>query len=874
MVTAQSNPSPWLQNAQPSIVSHGETQKRPYQNKPCSTVSYTLRHPDPVHTQTQSKTQACVTGTSFGSASVTSSLIHLTGASLAGELRNHNDAPIRFLPIPNKGDVIGIGSGAYASSFTIVKDIQRNSISKKRGDGTFVTMLKPDTPTQVISRSYEFQEPRFSNNGQWLIADSPFHGMTRVNTDTGEINSFGPILPYNTGLVPRYVSAISDTGRYAIIYEHTYQIFRLYDLTACTPVCRYYDLQAQFENNSLWPWSLDFSSETTVRFVSKNQLYTLTAPGKTESLIDYMAIGDSFASGEGAHDYLAYTDVQSPFNKCHLSRLAYPYLLTDIFTSIESVACSGAKVSDLLSTRQAEGKQNSEYDEAIYSQPLVGYRPQINFIDRYKPKNVTVSAGGNDIGFAKIISTCIQPGSCFTEEPEQKALSALIHQQQEKLTLLYEKVKTSAATGAHVYALGYPKIVAEQGECALNVRFDAHERTLANQIVQTLNATILSATSQAGVEFINLDDALVGHRLCEAGASDIAVNGVTLGDDLTTSLPLIPTEHQLEIFLTGRESYHPNGLGHRLLAQAIRNHIQNKLSPSPAIVQTLPAPNATTPVMQLTAQAHNTTGTLVPGLNIIYGNDLNAYGEAILSAKQILSYDAQNVFNACSLSRPTDATDSDRDTIIDACDGHINTVIPVNVDQNLSEIDTSSYNGSHMKPLLPVLAVVASLVTPTTVQAQSNLQPGTTNLQNQTQQTQNTGSLQTKTGNVQTSGDQSSLQDKSLQPLGVVSDPKQQTSGSVVQPSSDLSTDKPEEQPQNSSSLAIPVIGVVAITLLIAYFTITRDPSNYRTKTQRNETVEIDKKAEEEIKTAKTKQVNKKKKTPKTKVKKSSKKRS
>src|SRR5690606_32712651 len=88
--------------------------------------------------------------------------------------------------------------------------------------------------------------------------------------------------------------------------------------------------------------------------------------------LDYLALGDSYSSGEGDTErdkrtgqkyYRSWTDVEEdaawgqPREKCHISTRSYPYILAQGMalgdpvngpsTRWHSVACSGARIRDV-----------------------------------------------------------------------------------------------------------------------------------------------------------------------------------------------------------------------------------------------------------------------------------------------------------------------------------------------------------------------------------------------------------------------------------------------------------------------------------------------------------------------------------------------
>lgn len=101
-----------------------------------------------------------------------------------------------------------------------------------------------------------------------------------------------------------------------------------------------------------------------------------------------VALGDSFAAGEGLRPYADGTDTAT--NRCHRSAQAYPALLADSgprrFSRLTSVACSGARSGALVAA---------------------GVEPaQLAALSR-RTRTVTLTIGGNDIGFAAVLGNCI-----------------------------------------------------------------------------------------------------------------------------------------------------------------------------------------------------------------------------------------------------------------------------------------------------------------------------------------------------------------------------------------------------------------------------------------------------------------------------------
>ena len=108
--------------------------------------------------------------------------------------------------------------------------------------------------------------------------------------------------------------------------------------------------------------------------------------------LEYVAMGDSYSSGEGIEPFLSGTDKSSQGeNKCHRSQAAYPLLLegdTGLDLNLTAfVACSGAITSNITGTGQ--WGEPSQLDALSESTDVV-----------------TLTIGGNDIGFESVLTAC------------------------------------------------------------------------------------------------------------------------------------------------------------------------------------------------------------------------------------------------------------------------------------------------------------------------------------------------------------------------------------------------------------------------------------------------------------------------------------
>jgi lysophospholipase L1-like esterase len=477
-----------------------------------------------------------------------------------------------------------------------------------------------NTPQYQINRLYDskladkaghrlpadYASMSFSANGQWMVISEPNIAMLRVNLQTFEVTPFAPGFNYTIGLNPLPQTAISNDGRYATVASKDFGRFALYDLDTCVSVpdtisgpvsCQSRDLQSYMGQQIP-----GYTNASNIRFISDDtlSLYATSAQGSTRTTAkyvlantsgiihqqDYLALGDSYISGEGAFNYQEDTDTVD--NKCHVSKISYPLLAGhDLnYNSYHSVACSGAHTTDITDTSNGykgqttykktrkELEQNGEISQILtnFSQ---GYIDQLDFVSQYQPKVITVSIGGNDIGFSSIVRKCVvSPDACYNTYEDRLELVRQTNNKIPTLVDTYTKIKNAAAPDTRIYVVGYPQIAKPGGDCGANVHLDAQEIDFSRMLVDYLDSVIKVAADKAGVKYVDVQDALYGHRLCEAGRGSLAMNGLTLGKDspVNTFGPL------------GNESYHPNNMGHQLLENKLLAATHN-------LTDSMPTPN-------------------------------------------------------------------------------------------------------------------------------------------------------------------------------------------------------------------------------------------------------------------------------------------
>lgn len=517
-----------------------------------------------------------------------------------------------MVPAPNTSQIAFVASG-YPSSYLYITNNYRDTFADVRQDNAtnivlvrnkdFDFTLKNDQGTKIGVSSGTIV---YSSNGQWMVVSANNTAWLRVNLHSGnyEILPFAAPKPYGG-----YASsqAVSSDGRFVAIFE-PYNSLKVYDLEACQQVtgtltsrnCQAYTmsnntLKSRLQAQQVFLKGLRFASPGAIEaYVSATrngiqyyETYRISIP-ETEPPVRYLALGDSFSSGEGTFDYIGETNFytsESEYNLCHLSGASYPYLLHKVIPStwFGSVACSGAESNEVVSTysdkdflaemsrAQAsfdEQADASQYIKTVKDNKLPGYIPQNSIVAHYSPTLATITIGGNDVGFGNIVAMCITQPGCFSGRAEREAkadeISSKILSMSAKLRVVRESM---AGPSPKLYVLGYPKITTTTSSLCSLIGYD--ERLRLDALVEYLNESIKIAAHNAGAIYVDLSSAFVqatseDHRIC--GNAPLAANGFVAAG---TARSRQSTVRPGNIF--GSESYHPNVLGHELLADTIRS---------------------------------------------------------------------------------------------------------------------------------------------------------------------------------------------------------------------------------------------------------------------------------------------------------------
>jgi len=230
----------------------------------------------------------------------------------------------------------------------------------------------------------------------------------------------------------------------------------------------------------------------------------LAAQGARGGPARYVALGDSFSSGVGTGSYTL-------DGACKRSVYAYPYLVAQKrkSTTLTFVACSGATTADLMASQI----------QAVTGTTSI----------------VTVTIGGNDIGFADLIYQCTVADCSSALDSTRTSLESTLGA---RLDTVYGAIKARAAAGAKIVVLGYPQMFSG-ASCFGTLGISSAEQAKANQLADALDQVIAAHATADGVTYQSAIGAFTGHAVC---SSSPWLNGLNLAN-------------------TG-ESYHPNRSGH------------------------------------------------------------------------------------------------------------------------------------------------------------------------------------------------------------------------------------------------------------------------------------------------------------------------
>ncbi|MFZ4141604.1 SGNH/GDSL hydrolase family protein [Streptomyces griseoincarnatus] len=210
----------------------------------------------------------------------------------------------------------------------------------------------------------------------------------------------------------------------------------------------------------------------------------------------YVALGDSYSSGVGAGSYI------SSSGDCKRSTKAHPYLwaAANSPSSFSFTACSGARTGDVLSGQLGPLSASTAL--------------------------VSISIGGNDAGFADVMTTCVlqSDSSCLSRIATARAFvdSTLPG----RLDGVYTAIR-DRAPNAHVVVLGYPRFYRLGTTC---IGLSETKRKAINDASDHLNSAIAARARAYGYTFGDVRTTFTGHEICSGNSWLHSVDWLNIGN--------------------------------------------------------------------------------------------------------------------------------------------------------------------------------------------------------------------------------------------------------------------------------------------------------------------------------------------------------
>jgi lysophospholipase L1-like esterase len=250
----------------------------------------------------------------------------------------------------------------------------------------------------------------------------------------------------------------------------------------------------------------------------------------------YVALGDSYAAGPGIPNVV--------HSACQRSDHNYPSLVANArhFTSFRDASCSGARTTDMTQSQQTN--------------LFTFVPPQFDALGP-DARLVSVTIGGNDIGFGGVVTTCVTLGllnpfgaPCMEHYTQggTDVLAAGIAAAAPKVAAVLQGIHQRSPK-AKVLLVGYLDIMPITGPgCWPFTPIAVGDFSYLRGVEEQVNQMLATQAAGNGATFVDTYTPTIGHDLCQ----DIGVRWV---ESLVPTSPAAPV--------------HPNALGMQAVAAAV-----------------------------------------------------------------------------------------------------------------------------------------------------------------------------------------------------------------------------------------------------------------------------------------------------------------
>ena len=317
-----------------------------------------------------------------------------------------------------------------------------------------------------------------------------------------------------------------------------------------------------------------------------------------------VSLGDSYISGEAGrwrgnsinpagsrdgtdraftgfgYDISRVYEPPSDRNGCHRSDVAEIRSAQLPVRQKLNISCSGAVTRNIFrSSRGGEG-QNGERPQA---DQLAG------IARRKKVRVIALSIGGNDFGFASIVSACLQAYTTFRgpcEPDQQAAINAKKPMVRAGVAKAIDEIRATMRSAGYrrsSYRLilqSYPSAIARGSEIRvpeldrnrrINVDgcpvYDSDATWARDSVVNQISNTLGNVAANKGVQFLDLRNLLQGREMCSVStrlANPLQPPSPTTSDWVRfLNVSAVQSQGQLQ------ETFHPNAYGQRAFGKCL-----------------------------------------------------------------------------------------------------------------------------------------------------------------------------------------------------------------------------------------------------------------------------------------------------------------
>jgi len=267
-----------------------------------------------------------------------------------------------------------------------------------------------------------------------------------------------------------------------------------------------------------WPHRLQRSLTLTLAMLA---VLAVAAPGARAA--NYVALGDSYAAGPLIPNPVL------PLG-CLKSSSNYPHRAAPgIGLPVRDASCSGAETEDMTQPQNVD--------------PDGPNPPQFDSLDA-ETTVVSVTIGGNDIGFSEVVESCItfnpfsSPCKSRYAAGGKDQLAERIAAKAPKVAAVLQGIQARSPAAA-VYLLNYPAIFPETGNgCWPQMPVSFTDAPYLRSTQQKLNAMLAAQAAANGATLVDWYQASSGHDACK-GTSNRWVEPLVPG---TLAAPIHPNK--------------------------------------------------------------------------------------------------------------------------------------------------------------------------------------------------------------------------------------------------------------------------------------------------------------------------------------------